>query len=93
MNEPKDPANEDCRPMPCSLVSDALAWAESNEDFVDRKLESRLRDAGRWASAGENACEILARYIREIQANTQNEGPNKSGIERQPIYNKRIWKK
>jgi hypothetical protein len=76
MNDPKDPANGDCRPVPCSLVLDALAWAESNEEFVDRKLESRLRDAGRWASAGENACEILAGYIREIQANTKNEGPN-----------------
>ena len=63
-------ANGDCRPVPCSMVSDALAWAESNGDFVDRKIESRLIDAGRWASAGENACEILAGYIREIQANT-----------------------
>jgi hypothetical protein len=83
MNEPKDPEAAETgqtasikagcpfdNAAPCSLVLDALAWAESNEEFVDRKLESRLRDAGRWASAGENACEILARYIREIQANT-----------------------
>jgi hypothetical protein len=66
MNEPKDPANEDCRLMTCSLVSDALAWAESNGGFVDRKIESRLIDAGRWASAGENACEILAAEYKTL---------------------------
>lgn len=57
---------DDGAASPNSLVLDALAWAEFDGDFMDRKLESRLVDAGRWGSAGENACEILAAHVRRL---------------------------
>lgn len=72
-------AHGDYRPMPDSLVVDALTWAESDGVSVDRKIESRLLEAGRWGSASENACEILAGYIRKMQSlpNTADTGTKK----------------